>query len=134
MRLLDGELSAEQRRAYEEHVKECEECTKELKDMGRIVELTNELRLRTPDEEFWSSYWRGIYRRVERGTGFLLLIAGLVVVTALVIYEAVTSPAFLTVRGIAISVILLGLVVIFLSVLRERYHESKDDPYKEVKQ
>ena len=27
---------------------------------------------------------------------------------------------------------LIGLVVIFVSVARERYHESKNDPYKEV--
>ena len=50
------------------------------------------------------------------------------------VYEAVTSPEFFTVKGISITVVLLGLVIVFLSVVRERYHESKDDPYKEVEQ
>jgi hypothetical protein len=134
MRLLDGELGAEERGIYEAHVRECEECAQELRDMGRIVEFTNELRLRTPDEDFWTDYWRGISRRLERGAGFLILIIGLAVVTILGIYEAVTSPSFLTIRGIGIAIVLIGLVIIFLSVVRERYHESKEDPYKEVKQ
>ena len=46
----------------------------------------------------------------------------------------VTSPDFFTVKGLSIAVALLGLLVVFLSVARERYHESKSDPYKGVKQ
>lgn len=133
MRLLDGELSQEEQRRYEEHVTGCDACSKELREMGRIVNLTNELRLREPDEEFWSNYWGGVYRRLERGTGFIFLIIGLIVVASVAVYEAVTSPEFFTVKGISIAAVLLGLVVIFLSVVRERYHESKNDPYKGVK-
>jgi len=134
MKLLDGELAGDERLRYEEHVRGCDVCANELRDLGRIVDLTQELRLREPDEAFWDQYWRGIYRRIERGIGFLLLIAGMVVVTGWGIFEAVTSPQFFTFKGITITVILVGLVIVFLSVVRERYHESKDDPYKEVKQ
>jgi hypothetical protein len=134
MRLLDGELNAEETKAYEAHVRGCGDCATELKDLGRIVQFTDELRLRTPDQEFLAGYWRSVYRRLERGFGFALLIIGLVAVTLWVIHEAVTSPEFLTVKGISITVVLLGLVIVFLSVVRERYHESKDDPYKEVEQ
>jgi hypothetical protein len=38
----------------------------------------------------------------------------------------------LSYEGISVTLILVGLVVIFVSVARERYHESKNDPYKEV--
>ena len=134
MRLLDDELGVEEKRQYEEHVKVCAECRRELKEIGRVVELTNDLKLRAPDEEFWARYWDSLFHRLERGTGFVLMIAGILVVLAYAVYEAVTSPEFLTVKGISIAVILLGLVVVFLSVVRERYHESKSDPYKGVKQ
>lgn len=134
MKLLDGEIGDDERQAYESHVRECEECQRELSDLGRVVTLTNELRLRPPDDAFWNDYWRGVYRRLERGLGFFLLIAGLAVMTIWGVYEAVTSPQFFTWKGITIAVVLLGLVIIFLSVARERYHESKNDPYKEVKQ
>jgi predicted anti-sigma-YlaC factor YlaD len=134
MRLLDGELGTEEKNRYEEHVRSCEDCRRELHEMGRIVGLTNDLRLKPPDEEFWARYWDNLYHRLERGTGFLLLIAGIVVLSAFAVYEAITSPEFFTVKGLSIAVALLGLVIVFLSVARERYHESKSDPYKGVKQ
>lgn len=134
MRLLDGEMSAEEKTQYEDHVQGCEDCKRELKELGRIVELTNDLRLRPPDEEFWARYWDSLFHRMERGTGFFLMVAGVVAVAGFALYKVVTSPGFFTFQGIAIAVVLLGLVVVFLSVVRERYHESKRDPYKGVEQ
>ncbi|MFQ5510510.1 MAG: anti-sigma factor family protein [Candidatus Krumholzibacteriia bacterium] len=134
MRLLDGEITLEEKQAYEAHVKKCDDCTAELRDIGRIVEFSSEIELKMPDEEYWTAYWADIYRRLERGTGFMLLIIGLLGITAFGLYKAMTSPGLLTFKGLSIAVLLAGLVVIFLSVLRERYHESKSDPYKGVKQ
>jgi hypothetical protein len=133
MRLLDNEMSEEEKTQYEDHVKTCEDCRKELKELGRIVELTDELRFKPPDDEFWDGYWESIYRRVERSTGFFLVIVGVMGALLYGIFKAVTSPGFLTYEGVSITVILVGLVVIFASVARERYHESKSDPYKGVK-
>lgn len=133
MRLLDGEMTDAERQQYEEHVRECDDCQRELKDLGRIVGLTNELRLRTPDDEFWEGYWESVYRRSERSTGFFLVVTGIVAVLLWGLYKALTSPQLLTYEGISVAVILLGLVIIFVSVARERYHESKNDPYKGVK-
>ena len=133
MRLLDGEMSADEKTEYESHVRECEDCRVELASLGRVVELTNELKLRTPDDEFWDGYWESIYRRSERSLGFFLVITGILAVLLYGIIRAVMSPGFLTYEGISVMVILIGLVVIFVSVARERYHESKNDPYKGVK-
>ena len=134
MRLLDGEMSDADKAAYLQHVEQCEHCTAELKDLGRIVELTNELKLRPPDVEYWDNYWSGIYRRVERGTGFIVMMLGFVGILGFTLFKIVTSPNFLTFPGIAGSLVLLGLIILFLSVVRERYHERKTDPYREVQQ
>jgi anti-sigma factor RsiW len=133
MRLLDGEMSAEEKAEYESHVGQCQACREELASMGRVVELTNELKLRTPDDEFWDGYWESVYRRSERSAGFFLVITGILAVLLYGIVRAVSSPAFLSYEGISVTVILVGLVVIFISVARERYHESRNDPYKGVK-
>ncbi|UCH85167.1 MAG: zf-HC2 domain-containing protein, partial [Candidatus Latescibacterota bacterium] len=124
MRLLDGELSAEEQVVYERHVKDCKDCARELKEIGQIVALTDDLKLKAPDEEFWARYWDSLLHRMERGTGFILMIVGIVAVLLFAIYKAVTSPDFLTFKGLSIAAILVGLVVIFLSVVRERHHES----------
>jgi hypothetical protein len=134
MRFLDNEMNPQEKQTYEAHVAQCDDCARELKDLGRIVDMTNDLRLRPPDESFWDDYWKGIYRRTERGTGFLLLILGAIALSLFGIFKAVTSPEFLTFKGISITLVLLGFVIVFLSVVRERYHEHKSDPYKEVKQ
>lgn len=133
MRLLDGEMSEAEKQEYEAHVRDCEECARELASMGRVIELTEELRLRTPDDEFWEGYWESVYRRSERSVGFFFVIAGVLLVLSYGIFKAVTSPRLLTYEGISVTVILLGLVVIFVSVARERFHESKNDPYKGVR-
>jgi hypothetical protein len=132
MRLLDGELGPAQRIEYQTHVRGCDVCRRELESLGRVVRLTGDLRLRVSDDEFWKGYWESVYRRSERGLGFLLLIGGAVGLLLYVIYRAVRSPEFFSYEGISVGVILLGLVVIFVSVVRERYHEHKDDPYREV--
>jgi hypothetical protein len=133
MRLLDGEMTDQEKAQYEVHVRDCDDCRSELKELGRVVGLTNELRLRTPDDEFWDDYWSSVYRRSERGIGFLLLMGGIVAVLLWGLVRALMSPQLLTYEGISIAVIILGLIVVFVSVVRERLHESGNDPYKGVK-
>ncbi|HEX5132199.1 MAG TPA: zf-HC2 domain-containing protein [Candidatus Krumholzibacteria bacterium] len=132
MRLLDGEMTATEKAAYERHVGECDVCRDELKALGRVVRLSDELKLRVPDDEFWKGYWESIYRRSERNIGFLLVVGGVLAIIAYGIFRAVTSPRLFTYEGISVTVILVGLAVIFISVARERYHESRNDPYREV--
>lgn len=134
MRFLDGEMTDVEKADYESHIRQCQACASELRELGRIVGFTDELRLRPPDPEFWRSYWAGIYRRTERRTGFLFVMIGLIAVVAFAVYKAVTSPEFLTFKGLGITAILVGLIIVFLSVVRERYHEHKNDPYKGVEQ
>ena len=134
MRFLDGEMDAEEKAQYEAHVRGCEDCRSELRELGRIVELTKTLRLRPPDEQFWAHYWDSLFRRMERRTGFLLLAVGVLVASIFAAFKAVTSGQLLTFQGVATAAVLLGLIVIFISVARERYHERKNDPYKEVEQ
>ena len=132
MRWLDGELAATEAERYQAHVRECDDCQRELKSLGRIVRMTNELKLRAPDDQFWQGYWEGVYRKSERRVGFIMLIAGVLAIVGYVLVGVVRSPKLLTYEGISVSLIVVGLLVIFLSVVRERYHEHKHDPYKEV--
>jgi len=132
MRLVDGELTAEEKSSYEAHVRGCDACRRELESLGRIIAFADELRFRVPDDEFWDGYWESVYRRSERGVGFLLLIAGALVLLGYGLFRLVTGPHVLTVQGIAIALALVGLAVLFISVARERYHESRNDPYRKV--
>lgn len=133
MKLLDGEMSNEEKKQYEIHLQECGDCRNELSELGMLVEWTNELKLREPDDEFWESYWNVLYRRAERGTGFLCIMIGLSALLVYAIVKAVTSPQFLTFTGITITLVLVGFLILFLSVVRERCYERKNDPYRKVR-
>jgi hypothetical protein len=132
MRLLDDELGLEERLQYQAHVRECETCRSELASLGRVVELTDRLKLRVSDDAFWKDYWKSIARRTERRLGFVLLIAGVVMMLGYLLLRVLRSPGLWSYEGVSIVVVLLGLIVIFISVVRERYHEHKHDPYREV--
>jgi anti-sigma factor RsiW len=132
MRLLDDELSREERLQYQAHVQECETCRRELESLGRVMKLTDQLKLRISDDAFWKDYWKSVSRRTERQLGFMLLIAGVVALLLYLLYRAARSPELWSYEGVSIAVVLLGLIVIFISVARERYHEHKHDPYREV--
>lgn len=132
MRLIDDELSQEERLQYQAHVRECEVCSRELDALGRVVKLTGQLKLRVSDDAFWKGYWESIARRTERRLGFLFLAGGVVMFLLFLLYRALRSPQLFTYEGISIALILLGLIVLFISVARERYHEHKHDPYREV--
>jgi len=132
MRLVDDELSREERLEYQAHVRGCETCTRELASLGRVVRFTDELTLRVSDDAFWKGYWESVYRRTERRLGFLFLCGGVVMLLLYLLYRALRSPQLWTFEGIGIAVLLLGLIVLFISVARERYHEHRHDPYREV--
>jgi hypothetical protein len=133
MKLLDGEMNAEEKSAYEAHLRDCEDCRREMEEIGMVVQMTDELLLRDPEDEFWDSYWNGLYRRMERGAGFFFVIAGVVALILYGIVRAVTSPKFLTVGGLSTAAVLIGFLILFLSVARERYYERKNDPYRRVR-
>jgi uncharacterized membrane protein YedE/YeeE len=132
MRLLDDELSLEERLEYQAHVRDCDVCRGELDALGRVVKLTDQLKLRVSDDAFWKDYWKSVSRRTERQLGFMLLIGGVVAILLYLLVRAVRSPQLWSYEGISIAVVLLGLIVVFISVARERYHEHKHDAYREV--
>src|SRR5690606_5529917 len=48
----DGELSADERKSFEEHISSCPECRKELDDMVRIIKLCRSMPLYDLPEGF----------------------------------------------------------------------------------
>lgn len=77
-----------------------------------------------------------VYRRVERGIGWILLSVGAVVLFSYVLWEVVrelvgdvTIPWYVKGGGLAL---LVGIVILAVSVIREKYFVFRDDPYRDV--
>jgi anti-sigma factor RsiW len=133
---LDGELSAEERLRFDHDLAADPALALELERMRSMREVMSSMRLKEFPDQVWDAYVTGAYNRAERRFGWLLFTVGAVILTAgglyaLVVY-LIDEPAEWWVM-LGLGVLILGLVVLFVSVLRERLFVLKRDPYKEVK-
>ena len=137
MGYLDNELTDEQRRQFEEHLAGCGECAGELEEFKKLKAITDEVTLVEPEDRMWQEYWDGIYNRIERGVGWIILsIAGILLVIYggfKIIEELIKDPDVETIFKIGLLALIAGLAILFVSVLRERLYFWKKDRYKDVR-
>ena len=137
MGYLDNELSDDQRRRFEEHLAGCPDCARELDEFRRLKAITDEVDLVEPEDRIWQDYWSSIYNRIERGIGWIIFsVAGI----ALTIYggfraieELIRDPKVATTLKIGLLALIVGLAILFVSILRERLYFWKRDRYKDVR-
>ena len=137
MAAIDGEITPADRRELDALIAKQPGLADEWRRMTRVKEVTATMRLQHPPEEVWDRYWESTYRRAERGIGWILLAAGALVLAGYGLWHAVealladtTTPVF--VRA-AIAATALGLLVLAVSVIREKLFTGRRDPYqKEV--
>ncbi|MFQ6091830.1 MAG: anti-sigma factor family protein [bacterium] len=137
MGYLDNELSDRDRAAFKEHLMGCPQCSSEFEEFQKLKEVTAEMKLASPEERVWEDYWSGIYNRIERGIGWILLSIGGIILLAYGGYKAVEEFIGDPTVGFIVKVALLGLIggvaVLFVSVLRERLYFWKTDRYRRVR-
>ena len=131
---IDGELDSEQKARIEAHMAECSACRDEMALDRQIEEVADTMRFREPPEDVWTTYWQGVYNRIERGTGWLVLVIGLAVLIAYGVYEFVTDPGVAALVKVIIAVPVIGLFVLFISVWREKRIVNRTDKYKDIQQ
>jgi anti-sigma factor RsiW len=137
MAALDGEISAEEQRELDGLIAAHPDVAHEWRRFQRLKEVTTGMSLHTPPEETWDRYWQNTYRRTERGIAWLLVSIGAIVLggywawhAVLAFFEPGSEP--LGIR-IAIAAVTIGLVILAVSVIREKVFTNRRDPYqKEV--
>jgi len=130
---LDGELPEEDRRRFEEHLASCDACRTELDELKRLTEDLNMMRFKEPGDEELQRYWAGVYNRLERGIGWILLSAGAILTLCYgafkIIEEMIRDPAVSVILKVGVCALIAGLVILFVSLLRERLVVRKVDRY-----
>ena len=126
---LDDELSPEERAAVERRLAESESFREEYEKMKRLVEAAGDLGVDRPPEEVWDTFLDGVYNRAERQTGWLIFIAGAALLACVGVYLFVTEPWGSALIKFLVASPVVGLVVLFISVLRQRLFMAKTDRY-----
>jgi ferric-dicitrate binding protein FerR (iron transport regulator) len=136
MRALDGELGEADQAELQRLLRAEPSLQVEWNRLNRLKEVTSTMALRSPPEEVWETYWTSVYHRFERGVGWVLLSLGVIVSLSYGLWQAAkqlmadaTIPPF--VKG-AILAVIVGGVILFVSVIREKWFVYRSDPYKDV--
>jgi anti-sigma factor RsiW len=126
---LDRELDESSTRRLQNHLSECPRCNAEYQKMARIVAATDRLRIEIPPDEVWDTFLAGAYNRIERKTGWVAFAIGAAVLVVLGVWLFLMEPWASALVKVLIAVPVVGLLIIFVSVLRERLFLAKIDRY-----
>jgi len=137
MGLIDGELDQEQKGIVEDHIKTCEKCTSQYESFLNLKKGTSEMKLKKLPEMYWDDYWEHVYNKIERGVAWIFVSIGVIVLLAYGGYQMTHDfffdPAKPLVLRIGTGVFSLGLLFLFVSVLREKLMIRGIDKYRSIK-
>ena len=137
MGYLDNELSDEQRNRFEEHLAGCPECAGELKEFQKLKAITDEVTLVEPEDRIWQDYWNGIYNRIERRIGWIIFSVAAILLAIYggfkLIETIVTDATVGMLLKLGLIALIVGLAILFVSVLRERMYFWSKDRYRNVR-
>jgi len=133
---LDGEIEPEKKKEIERHLTECESCRKEYQSFVKLKEETDKMKLADLSDQLWKGYWKGIYRRLERGAGWIFVSIGAIILLSFGVYqffkEFLTDPNAPLILKIGVSTLAFGVIVLLVSIVRERLFLFKTERYGEV--
>ena len=134
--MLDGELTPEQEKELNRHLESRPVCRKEYEELNRLKEVTADMRFADLPDRYWAGYWNDIYNRLERGLGWIFVSIGAIILIAFGAWELfdkflMDSSQPLLLR-FGFGIVIIGLIILLVSILRERLFARKHERYEEV--
>lgn len=133
---VDGELDPRDAARVESHLAQNPDARREVESLRRLKSLTGALQLKTAPPEDWEVFWQSVYNRSERSLGWILFTLGAAVAGGWFLWLAFQSllgaqSLPVAVKG-GIIVGVAGLLVLLVSVIRERLFKRSRTRYKDV--
>jgi hypothetical protein len=136
MGAIDNELTPEQWAEFQHLLSQDRARAEEWKRYQQLKEVTHAMKFKSPSNEVWDNYWTRVYNRIERGIGWIIFSIGAIILLTYGIFKAVESliadPKLEGIVKVGIIAVILGLVILIVSVVREKFFIQKSDPYKEI--
>ncbi len=130
---IDSELTQQDRQRVQLHCEKCRECSEQLAELQALRGQIAESTLSEVGQDIWRERTNDVTARTSRGIGWLALIGGVLLAAGLAIYEFVKEMGSMSPLSILIiGGIYGGLLLLFISVLRQRLVERRTDRYKDV--
>ena len=128
MRFLDGELPPERAREVEAALEQSTELRREYTIFRRMKADLQDIGMHMHTHR---TVWERVNRELTRPVGWVLFIVGTLVWVAYGVYSFLTGGEALW-EKLATSAVVIGLAMLLLSALVDRWRDLKTDPYKEI--
>lgn len=130
---IDGELTQQERQRVRLHSDACEECRERLVELRTLREKIGKAKLSDVHQDVWRETMNDTGVKATRGIGWLLLIGGALLGAGALLIEFFSESSSLSLQEkLIIGGVYGGLLLLFVSVLRQRLIERKSDKYKDV--
>ena len=130
--LIDGELTQQERQRVALHCEQCESCRDDLAALRAVRERIGEAQLSETGDDRWRETMHEPVVSGTRGLGWLLFLAGVVIIAGVGLVAFITNPDMPVGMKLLLIAIYGGLALLLFSVLRQRLIERKTDKYKDV--
>lgn len=133
---VDGELTDQEREAFEKELQQDPRLRAELEEFRKLKEVTGMVRYADLPDEVWESYWQSLYRKLERGIGWILFSVGAITLFCFGLYQGLhqlyIDPEVSIWVKMGITALGGGVIFLLVSFVRERLFAYKRDRYREV--
>ncbi len=136
IQFIDNEISDEDEIKLKTHLLSCSNCQKEYEEFKNLKGVSKEMKNKILPDMAWDEYWRHVYNRLERGVSWILISIGSIILLGIAVYhflwDILSSTQMTAFEKFGILVLVLGFIVLFISVVREKLMARKHDKYKEI--
>jgi anti-sigma factor RsiW len=127
---LDGELDETSRLRVEAMMAESPSFRREVEAMRRLITGTEAAcSVHELPQEVWDDFLDDVYNRLERRTGWSILLLGAGALAVYLVFLYVAKPWAGPVEKVLLALPIIGLAILFISVLRQRMKALKHDRY-----
>ncbi len=131
------DISQDEKVELDGYLKNYSVLNEEFIEQKRIKEVLSEMKLKNRSGEFWDGYWTSIYNKIERGFAWVAISVGAIILLGFAAYQAIenfladtATPQFIK---FGITALVIGILILAVSILREKAVAYKKDKYKEIK-
>jgi len=134
--MIDGELEPNEKKTISDHLTSCAGCRDEFGKLNKLNEVTDDMKYFDLPDRLLAGYWHGIYNKIERGIGWMFLSIGAIILLIYggwILFEKFfNDPTISLTAKIGIGAAIIGLIILLVSIIRERIFSKKHDRYDEV--
>jgi predicted anti-sigma-YlaC factor YlaD len=129
---LDDELTQAESQQVRIHVEDCADCSQTLEDLRALHETARSIEFPQPDREELERLDQALSVRAPRVAGWALILFATAIWIGFITYRFLTQPSIDFIEMVGAGAV-IGFVLLFVSVLRQRLLEAPHDRYRRVR-